>query len=446
MTINLTDLEFLISEQVSSVTDREQLLIYSKILSKLKNQWVSTVDAVADLPDATGVEGEIYYVIDTNTVYYSNGTEWISLKEAAGGGSLYLWGNAYDLTVGFIGDETPVPYFWAEFDDWTQFDLSKFGCHEMGIRSDGTLWAWGDGSNGKLGNNSYSYSQSPVSVVGGFTDWCQVSAGPQHTAAVRANGTLWTWGRESYGRLGNNEGGSYTAKSSPVSVVGGFTDWCQVSAGYQHTAAVRENGTLWTWGLSSNGQLGDGTITDQSSPVSVIGGFTDWCQVGAGCKHNAAIRENGTLWAWGRNQCGRLGDGTITDQSSPVSVVGGFTDWCQVSAGSYNTAAIRENGTLWTWGAVYAGRLGNNNNNTNKSSPVSVVGGFTDWCQVSIGEATSVALRTDGTAWMWGGNSDFQIRAAYSNFSSPVSVLGNHLDWISVAISNNVVSGLRAEN
>ena len=445
MTINLADLEFLISEQVSSTTDREQLLIYSKILSKLKNQWISTVDAVADLPDATGVEGEIYYVVDINTVYYSNGTEWISLKEAAGSGSLYIWGDAYDLTVGFINAETPVPYFWAEFDDWTQLDLSKFGCHAMGIKSDGTLWAWGDGNNGKLGNNSYCSSQSPATVVGGFTDWCQVSAGSQHTAAVRANGTLWTWGRESCGRLGNNEGGSYTAKSSPVSVVGGFTDWCQVSAGYQHTAAVRENGTLWTWGNNGSAQLGDNSTINRSSPVSVVGGFTDWCQVSAG-GHTAAVRTNGTLWTWGVSYAGMLGHNDNVDKSSPVSVVGGFTDWCQVSAGGAHTAAVRENGTLWIWGSANYGRLGNNDDNVNKSSPVSILGGFTDWCQVSAGGATTVALRSNGTAWIWGANSGYSIRATNDNYSSPVGVLGNHSDWISVAISCNLAGGLRAEN
>jgi alpha-tubulin suppressor-like RCC1 family protein len=171
-----------------------------------------------------------------------------------------------------------------------------------------------------------------------------VSAGSDHTAAVRTNGTLWTWGCGSLGRLGD---GTTVAKSSPVSVIGGFTDWCQVSASSDnHTAAVRTNGTLWTWGAGTAGVLGDGTIVSKSSPVSVVGGFTDWCQVSAGGCHNLALRTNGTLWAWGCNRCGQLGDCTIVSKTSPVSVVyygttGYYTPvWCQVSAGTEHSFFI----------------------------------------------------------------------------------------------------------
>ena len=142
------------------------------------------------------------------------------------------------------------------------------------MRSNGTLWAWGNNSGGKLGDNSTVSKSSPVSVVGGFTDWCQVSAGGEHSAAVRTNGTIWSWGNGNNGRLGNN---STIARSSPVSVVGGFTDWCQVSAGESHSVGIRTNGTLWSWGYNNNGQLGDGTVVSKCSPVPVNGGFTDWC-------------------------------------------------------------------------------------------------------------------------------------------------------------------------
>jgi alpha-tubulin suppressor-like RCC1 family protein len=238
-----------------------------------------------------------------------------------------------------------------------------------------------------LGDNTQTSKNSPVSVVGGFTDWCQVSAGSNHTAALRINGTLWTWGSNYRGKLGDN---TLVSKSSPVSVVGGFTDWCQVSAGGVHTAAVRTNGTLWTWGYAAFGELGDNTTVTKSSPVSVVGGFTDWCQVSAGYFHTAAIRTNGSLWTWGVG--GRLGDNTLVSKSSPVSVVGGFTDWCQVSAGSCHTAAVRTNGTIWTWACNSGGQLGDNTV-ISKISPVSVVGGFTDWCQISSGCVHTTALR-----------------------------------------------------
>jgi alpha-tubulin suppressor-like RCC1 family protein len=130
-------------------------------------------------------------------------------------------------------------------------------------------------------------------VVGGFTDWVQISAGRIHTSAIRANGTAWGWGSNISGRLGD---GTVTNRSSPVSVVGGFTDWVQISAGTGSagtTAAIRANGTAWTWGLNSNGLLGinePNTFAQSFAPVSVVGGFTDLVQISAGYGHIAAIR------------------------------------------------------------------------------------------------------------------------------------------------------------
>jgi len=214
------------------------------------------------------------------------------------------------------------------------------------IRDDynyGNTYSWGSSSGGKLGDGTTVAKSSPVSVVGGFSDWCQVSAGSDHSLGVRTNGTAWAWGCGDIGRLGD---GTTVNKSSPVSVVGGFTDWFQVSAGCCHSLGVRTNGTAWAWGTSLSGQLGDGTTVSKSSPVSVVGGFTDWCQVSASpLSHSLGVRTNGTAWAWGSSSEGRLGDGTTVSKSSPVSVVGGFTDWCQVSAGLRFSLGVRTNGT-----------------------------------------------------------------------------------------------------
>jgi alpha-tubulin suppressor-like RCC1 family protein len=245
--------------------------------------------------------------------------------------------------------------------------------------------------------------------VGGFTDWCQVAASSgfycrQHSLGVRQNGTAWSWGYNGQGQLGDN---TVTALSSPVSVIGGFTDWCQVSAGGEQSLAVRQNGTAWSWGSGYRGQLGDNTTASKSSPVSVIGGFTDWCQVSAGIDNfSLAVRQNGTAWAWGAGTLGRLGNNYAgSDQQSPVSVIGGFTDWCQISAGSISSLAVRQNGTAWAWGSGSYGKLGDNTT-AGRSSPVSVVGGFTDWCQASAGTTFSLAVRQNGTAWGWGRNND----------------------------------------
>ena len=216
-----------------------------------------------------------------------------------------------------------------------------------------SAWAWGMGGSGARGDNATGCTSSPGSVVGGFTDWCQIAvggfggAGTGHGHAVRTNGTLWSWGYWGRGVLGDD--GTYGAhRSSPVSVTGGFTDWCQVAANSFNTqvaVAVRQNGTAWAWGCNNCGQIGDNTTVDKSSPVSVIGGFTNWCQVSGGYRFSVGVRTNGIAWAWGRNDAGQLGTNNTTSTSSPVSVVGGFTDWCQVAAGFGISAGIRTTAT-----------------------------------------------------------------------------------------------------
>jgi alpha-tubulin suppressor-like RCC1 family protein len=166
-----------------------------------------------------------------------------------------------------------------------------------------------------------------------------VSAGYSHSLGVRQNGTAWGWGANCCGQIGNN---STANNASPVSVVGGFTDWCQLSAGRCHSLGVRQNGSAWAWGNGLAGRLGDDTAVSKSSPVSVVGGFTDWCLVDAGRCYSLGVRTNGTAWAWGDNNNGQLGDNTITSRSSPVSVVGGFTDWIEISAGTCHSLAIRK--------------------------------------------------------------------------------------------------------
>ena len=303
----------------------------------------------------------------------------------------------------------------------------------------GQVWSWGSNGFAQLGDNTTTNRSSPVSTVGGFTNFCQVAAGQLHSQAVRQSGTAWGWGAGFTGRLGTNNEGFFT---SPVSVVGGFCDWCQITAA-QGSLAVRQNGTAWGWGVNGDGQIGDNTTTNRSSPVSVVGGFTDWSQVSTGSFHSIGLRQNGTVWAWGFGR--GLGDNTTTNKSSPVSVVGGFTNWCQVKVGSENSFGIRQTGTLWGWGLNGgAGRLGVNNTTFAFSSPVSVVGGFTDWCQVGTVGPSGVAVRQNGTAWAWGYNNFGQLGDnTTTNRSSPVSVIGGFTDWCQVSAGEDSMIGIR---
>jgi alpha-tubulin suppressor-like RCC1 family protein len=354
----------------------------------------------------------------------------------------FSWGDGSNGRLGnnsILNKSAPV-FVSGGISDWTSVSTGPTALHVLAIRADGTAWAWGNNSNGRLGDNTTVEKSSPVSVVGGFTDWVQVSCNGSTSLGVREGGTAWSWGGGAYGKLGNND---VIATSSPVSVVGGFTDWIQVSAGGSFSLGVRENGTAWGWGTGSQGVLGDNTTLAKSSPVSVVGGFTDWIQVSGGNTHSLGVRENGTAWAWGSGGQGRLGDNSTVAKSSPVSIVGGFTNWTQVSAGVYHSLGVRAGGSAWAWGNANNGRLGNNST-VIRSSPVSVVGGGSEWVQVSASVSHSAGIRADGTAWAWGAGTTGQIGDGTTNDrSSPVSVIKGFSDWVEVSAGSGFTTGVR---
>jgi alpha-tubulin suppressor-like RCC1 family protein len=302
--------------------------------------------------------------------------------------------------------------------------------HLAAIKTDGTLWAWGLNSSGQLGDNTTADKFSPVQTITGGTNWKQVTGG-YHTAAIKTDGTLWTWGYNYYGQLGDS---TAVTKSSPVQTIAGGTNWKQVAGGEMHTAAIKTDGTLWAWGLNSSGQLGDNTTVSKSSPVQTIAGGTNWKQVAAGYSHTTAIKTDGTLWNWGRNNNGQLGDSTTTSKSSPVQTIAGGTDWKQVACGYYHTTAIKTDGTLWTWGNNNNGQLGDSTLGILKSSPVQTIAGGTNWKQVAAGYNHTTAIKTDGTLWTWGNNNNGQLGdSTISHRSSPIQTIAGGTNWKQVA-------------
>ncbi len=347
-------------------------------------------------------------------------------------GGLWLWGVA---STGRLGDNTttskssPVQTF-AGGTNWIQVSLGF--AHSAAIKTDGRLWLWGCGDFGRLGANNLTNRSSPVQTVSGGTDWKSVSLGFCHSAAIKTDGTLWLWGAGGSGRLGDNND---TDRSSPVQTVSGGTDWKQVSLGFTHSAAIKTDGTLWLWGLGSTGRLGDNTILARSSPVQTVSGGTNWRQVSLSLI-SAAIKTDGTLWLWGCGRCGGLGDDTTTDKSSPVQTISGGTNWRQVSTGGLgglgsHSAAIKTDGTLWLWGCN-EGNLGDNSR-LNKSSPVQTISGGTNWRQVSAGGEHSAAIKTDGTLWLWGiGSSGKLGDDTATTRSSPVQTISGGTNWRNV--------------
>lgn len=291
---------------------------------------------------------------------------------------------------------------------FTQISASKQGEWSLGIRANGTLWGWGTNTYGNLGDTSATQHRSPVQA-GTVTTWRQVSAGTDHAVGTRTDGTLWAWGRNNNGQIG--QGSLTTTQYTSPTQIGLATDWAWVVAGANHCVAVKTDGTLWAWGLNSSGQVGLGsTSTTPTSTPTQIGTLTTWGQTGAhlhaGGDFTLAIRTDGTLWAWGLNSSGQLGDGTTTNRSAPTQA-GTATSWNRVVAGTSFSGATRTDGTLWVWGTNVNGMLGDGTL-TNRSSPVQL-GTDTNWSRLAAGNAFFIATRTNGTLWSWGFNGVGQL-------------------------------------
>jgi alpha-tubulin suppressor-like RCC1 family protein len=375
------------------------------------------------------------------------------------GDALWIWGSGGSGQLGnavTTNASTPVTTFTGST-NWKQVSCAgQLGPqHTAAIKTDGTLWTWGSGANGKLGNAVTTNTSTPVTTFAGGTNWKQVSCsgsnGQQHTAAIKTDGTLWTWGSGGSGQLGN---GATTNTSTPVTTFAGGTNWKQVSCGgslgNHHTAAIKTDGTLWTWGRGSSGQLGNAVTTNASTPVTTFAGGTNWKQVScgglAGFQYTAAIKTDGTLWTWGSGNAGRLGNGVTTGSvSTPVTTFAGGTNWKQVSAGGGHIAAIKTDGTLWTWGSGSAGQLGNASI-ANTSTPVTTSAGGTNWKQVSGGYSHTSAIKTDGTLWTWGSGTTGRLGNAVTTgtISTPVTTFAGGTNWKQVSAGVDHTSAVQA--
>ena len=365
-------------------------------------------------------------------------------KSNAPSGGLWLWGANWGGQLGdntIVSKSSPIQTVCGGT-NWSQV-ASGGGGTTAAIKTDGTLWVCGYNTTGQLGDNTRVHKSSPIQTVAGGTNWKQVSSGGAgNTAAIKTDGTLWLWGYDGYGVLGDN---STANKSSPIQTVAGGTNWKVVAlgSGGQTAAAIKTDGTLWLWGRGDMGQLGDNTVVNKSSPVQTVAGGTDWSQVSLGQSSSAAIKTDGTLWTWGYNVYGQLGDNTVVRRSSPVQTVAGGTNWKQVAAGFNHIAAIKTDGTLWVCGYNNRGQLGINSI-VNKSSPVQTVCGGTNWSQVSAGRDHTAAIKTDGTLWLWGRGIDGQLGDnTVVNRSSPIQTVAGGTNWKVVACSNYETLALR---
>jgi alpha-tubulin suppressor-like RCC1 family protein len=291
-------------------------------------------------------------------------------------GTMWTWGNASWGVLGHnnnsVSKSSPTQVgaltTWLNVNAGTDFTLAT--------KTDGTLWAWGRNNYYMLGLGSDSEPRSSPTQVGVGTTWLNVTAGYTHALATTTDGKLYSWGRNYWGELGLNVQGGY--KSLPTQV-GALTNWVNVISKHQSTYAIKSDGTLWAWGKNSAGQLGVGDSITRSSPVQV-GALNTWLNVSAGEYGGAvATQTNGKLFTWGYNSGGSMGGNGSSN--SPIQL-GTDTNWSQVAYNFDTVAATKTTGTLWTWGYNNKGQLGQNNK-VYRSSPTQV-GTGTGWLKVSV--------------------------------------------------------------
>lgn len=302
----------------------------------------------------------------------------------------------------------------------------------LGIKADGTLWGWGQNSNLLgLGLGNLANQNLPIQI-GTDTDWLTVSAGTVHSLAVKTTGTLWAWGNGQFGQLGN---GVFNSATPNVTQVGTATDWIRVSAGNRFSLALKTNGTLWSWGWNFTGQLGNGLNTPDLNLPAQVGSANDWQKIDAGDQHSLAIKTTGTLWAWGNNTFGQLGDGTNTTSLSPI-LIGTVTNWNVISAGTDHSMAIDGNNILLTWGNNTNGQLGDGTN-TASNVPIAISfassGAVTLYIEASAGQTHSLAIKSDNTLWSCGFNNQGQLGLGNLVNTNVLSQVGTANTWSAIS-------------
>jgi hypothetical protein len=313
--------------------------------------------------------------------------------------------------------------------------------HSLAVKTDGSLWAWGWNNLGQLGDGTKTNNSAPMRT-GGLAKWASVAAGDVHSLAIKADGSLRAWGHNRHGQLGDGTGGQTTDHRVTHLQIGSGRDWAFIAAGSDHSLAIKADGSLWAWGNNSKGQLGDGTTTDRYSPRR-IGADSDWEAVAAGFAHSLAIKTDGSLWAWGDNNKGKLGGGTTTDRYSPRRI-GADSDRGGVAAGIGHSLAIKADGSLWAWGSNDSGGQIGDGTTTDRHTPARI-GADSDWAAVAAGGIHSLAIKTDGSLWAWGNNNDGQLGDGTTTSRNAPTRIGADSDWEAIAAGGEHSLAIKAD-
>jgi len=365
-------------------------------------------------------------------------------------GNGYAWGNG---TYGALGLGITTSYsspmmissniYWRQITSGNQYSI--------GVKSDGTTWSWGLNNYGQLGLGNATTDYSSPTLLSTFYLYGQVETvrkvftHPSSSHSLAVTQGIWTgyaWGLNTFGQLGN---GSTTSVYTP-SAFGTAIDWASFSPGQNYSTGIDTSGTIYSWGYNAYGQLGVGTNTNYSVPQLISSPGGTWRSIAAGRLHTMAISNDGSLWGCGYNGDYALGLGTTATGPNTLIKISGYNDWQQVYCGDLFTVGLRSNGTIWSWGRDgssnalnYYGNLGQND--TSPRSVPTQIGTMSNWKFISGGDSMVAAIKTDGTLWTWGNNSNGQLGLGDRiNRSSPVQV-GSLNTWKSVSAGTTIMTG-----
>ena len=286
---------------------------------------------------------------------------------------------------------------------WTQLAVGKH--HACGQASGGAIWCWGRNSENQLGTPAGAFSTVPVAVARLGSEIQSFSAGAEHTCAIKKNGAVWCWGLNTTdGRLGD---GSTAPRSAPVKAAGLDAEVVQLAAGDTHTCALKKDGTLWCWGGNASGQLGDLSVAERHAPVQVTRMGNTVIAVSAGRSHTCALKKDGTVWCWGDNINGQLGMTPSASVLTPSQVAGLSGTVVQISSGPNHTCVTKKDRTAWCWGDNATGQLGDQTLEA-RHTPVRVLldSGVS---RIGTGAFHGCALDVKGSVWCWGQNAAGQL-------------------------------------
>jgi alpha-tubulin suppressor-like RCC1 family protein len=299
---------------------------------------------------------------------------------------------------------------------WTQASAGLN--YSIAMDFDGSLWAWGRNEWGTLGDEMPQDRQTPIPVRTNRT-WSSVNAGWEHTLAITLDGRLWAWGWGFFDQLVSRETGLFA---------GDGKRWLSASGGWSHSLAIRSDGTLWAWGGGTSGLRGDGTTTTRDGTPKLIGSNNKWSSVDAGQLHSIARAADGSLWVWGNNDWGQLGDGNRFVNALIPKRIGAEQSWNHVSAGWRHSAALDGEGRLWTWGDNSSDQLGLGIDASTVIVPTYLISELR-WNSVSAGVHHTIAVAADGTAWGWGDNRAGELGDGTRTSQERPTPVGLHHKW-----------------